>query len=73
MESSTSTFCGFYYAMYSLSQEQLLELTDCRRETIVRLEKGLYNPSLQLAYNIAKVFDVKIEDLFWFEDDDDEE
>lgn len=61
-----------YRRKKGLSQEQLAEMTDCRRETIVRLEKGMYNPSLKLAYDIAKVFDVKIEDLFWFEPDEDE-
>lgn len=39
-----------------------------RRETILFLEKGKYNPSLKLAYDIAKVLDSKIEDVFIFED-----
>lgn len=55
-----------YRKQKGLSQEQLAELTDCRRETIVRLEKGMYNPSLKLAYDIAKVFQVPIEDIFTF-------
>ncbi len=41
-----------------------------RRETIVFLEKGKYNPSLRLAYRIARVFNAKIEDVFIFEDED---
>lgn len=57
-----------YRKAKGLSQEQLAELTDCRRETIVRLEKGLYNPSLRLAHDIAKVFKVPIEKIFIYED-----
>ena len=40
-----------------------------RRETIVHLENGKYNPSLKLAMDIAKVFDVSVEDLFEFTED----
>ena len=40
-----------------------------RRETIIRLEKGQYNPSLKLALDIAKVFETTVEDLFKFEDE----
>lgn len=58
-----------YRKQLGLSQEQLATLTDCRRETIVRLEKGMYNPSLKLAYDIAKVFNVPIEEIFHFEED----
>lgn len=58
-----------YRKQLGLSQEQLAQLTDCRRETIVRLEKGMYNPSLKLAYDIAKVFNVPIEEIFKFEED----
>ncbi len=55
-----------YRKTKGLSQERLAELTGCRRETIVRLEKGLYNPSLKLAHDIAKVFKVPIEKIFIF-------
>lgn len=41
-----------------------------RRETIVFLEKGKYNPSLKLAHDIAKVFSVGVEEVFVFEDDE---
>lgn len=53
-----------------ISQEELAILVGIRRETISRLEKGLYNPSLRLAYDIAKVFNVPIEVLFEFYDED---
>lgn len=51
-----------------LTQEDLAKTAGVRRETIVFLEQGKYNPSLNLAYNIAKSLRVKIEDLFIFED-----
>jgi putative transcriptional regulator len=56
-----------YRAKYNLTQEELAEKAGVRRETIVFLEKGKYNPSLKLAYEISKVLNAKIEDLFYFE------
>ena len=46
------------------------ELVGARRETIVHLENGRYNPSLKLAMDIAKVFRVTVEDLFEFVDEE---
>lgn len=54
-------------AKYELTQQDLADKVGVRRETIVFLEKGKYNPSLKLAYDIAKVFDSTIEDLFIFD------
>lgn len=51
-------------------QSELAELVGARRETIVHLENGRYNPSLKLAMDIAKVFHVTVEDLFEFTDDE---
>ncbi|MCB0649101.1 MAG: helix-turn-helix transcriptional regulator [Saprospiraceae bacterium] len=50
-----------------LTQIDLALKVGVRRETIVFLEKGKYNPSLKLAYDIAKVFNMKIEDVFFLE------
>ena len=50
----------------NLTQLDLAKLVDVRRETIVFLEKGKYNPSLKLAYDISKVFKLKIEEIFIF-------
>ena len=50
----------------NLTQLDLAKLVDVRRETIVFLEKGKYNPSLKLAYDISKVFKLKIEEVFIF-------
>ena len=47
-------------------QSELAEMVGARRETIVHLENGKYNPSLKLAMDIAKVFGVTVEDLFVF-------
>ena len=51
-----------------MSQDKLADLVGVRRETIVHLEAGKYNPSLKLAFDIAKVFKVPIEDIFTFRD-----
>lgn len=55
-----------FRARLGLTQEELARKVNVRRETIVFLEKNKYNPSLKLAYDIARVFDVKIEDIFLF-------
>jgi putative transcriptional regulator len=56
-----------FRARYNLTQEDLAKKVGVRRETIVFLEKGKYNPSLQLAHNVARVLKGKIEELFIFE------
>lgn len=53
---------------YDMKQEELAAKVGVRRETIGNLEKGKYNPSLVLAWNIAKIFDVAIEEIFTVED-----
>ena len=50
-----------YRAKHGMKQEDLARITGVRRETIGNLEKGRYNPSLVLAWNIAKAFGVTIE------------
>lgn len=64
------THIGEFRRAHNMKQEELAELVGIRRETISRLEKGLYNPSLKLAYDIAKVFGVRIEMMFEFEEDE---
>jgi putative transcriptional regulator len=56
-------------ARYNLTQEELAKKVGVRRETIVFLERGKYNPSLKLAHDVAKVLDTTIEELFIFDDD----
>lgn len=52
---------------HSLTQGELAKKVNIRRETIVFLEKGKYNPSLKLAHSIAQVFGKTIEEIFIFE------
>ena len=56
-----------YRARFDLKQARRVGV---RRETIGNLEKGRYNPSLVLAWNIAKVFGVPIEEIFTVEGDE---
>ncbi|MBU3186834.1 helix-turn-helix transcriptional regulator [Clostridium estertheticum] len=51
-----------------MKQAELAKLVEVRRETIVHLENGRYNPSLKLAMDIAKVFNTTVEELFKFVD-----
>lgn len=63
-----STKLKEYREAKGLKQADLAELVGVRRETIVNLEKGKYNPSLKLAMDIAKVFHTMVEELFFFDD-----
>lgn len=55
-----------YRAKLNLTQDQLANLVGVRRETIVFLEAGKYNPSLKLAHDVAKVLKTSIDILFIF-------
>lgn len=57
-----------YREKNGIKQAELAEMVNARRETIVHLENGKYNPSLKLAMDIAKVFGVTVEDIFEFTD-----
>jgi len=57
-------------ARYDLTQEDLARKVGVRRETILYLEKGKYNPSVKLAYDVAKVLKTTIDDLFIFVDEE---
>ncbi len=56
-------------ARNNFTQLELAQKVNVRRETIVFLEKGKYNPSLKLAYDISNLFKKKIEEVFLFDDD----
>jgi len=56
-----------YRARADMTQEDLAKRVGVRRETILFLEKGKYNPSLALAHRISREFDVGIEELFIFD------
>ena len=55
-------------ARYDLTQEDLAKKVGVRRETILFMEKGKYNPSLQLAHDVAKALNTTIDELFIFKD-----
>ena len=58
-----------FRARYNLTQEELARKVGVRRETILYIEKGKYNPSVKLAYRIAKALNTTVEELFIFEED----
>ncbi len=53
-----------------IKQEELGKLLGVSRQTISSLENGRYNPSIMLAFKIAKLFDLTIEDIFIYEEDE---
>jgi len=55
-----------FRARYDLTQEDLARKVGVRRETILFIEKGKYNPSLKLAYDIAQALNTTIDELFIF-------
>ena len=55
-----------YRVLKDLTQEQLAAQVGVRRETIMRLEKAQYNPSLKLAIDIARIVEAPIEEIFVF-------
>lgn len=55
-----------YRAKLQLTQENLADLVGVRRETVVFLEQGKYNPSLKLAHDVAVVLKTSIDNLFIF-------
>ncbi len=56
-----------FRAKYNMTQEDLARKVGVRRETIVFLEKGKYNPSLNLAHEVARTLKTTIDELFTFE------
>ncbi|NVO67281.1 helix-turn-helix transcriptional regulator [Methanofollis tationis] len=59
-----------YRAKIGITQEELAARVGVRRETVVFLEKGKYNPSLKLAWRVAQELGARIEDLFIFGEED---
>jgi putative transcriptional regulator len=56
-----------FRAMRDLTQEDLAKEIGVTRQTVIAIEKGKYNPSLELAFKLARYFDTSIEDIFVFE------
>jgi len=59
-----------YRAIHNLTQEELARKISVTRKTVNSIEGGKYNPSIDVAYKIAKLFHVTIEELFCFEDEE---
>lgn len=57
-----------FRAKHNLTQEKLAEMVGVRRETIIFLEQGKYNPSLKLAHNVAKALETTIDEIFIFDE-----
>jgi putative transcriptional regulator len=56
------------WARYDMTQEDLAKAVGVTRQTIIYLEKGTYNPSLELAYRVAKALKTTLDDLYTFEE-----
>lgn len=56
--------------MFNLTQQDLAEKVTVSRQTIISLENGKYNPSIFLAYKISRVFNLSIEEVFIFGEED---
>ncbi len=56
-------------AKLGINQAELGKLADVSRQTISSIERGKYNPSVTLALKIAKIFNVSVEDIFVYEED----
>ncbi|WP_342543064.1 helix-turn-helix transcriptional regulator [Paenisporosarcina sp. FSL H8-0542] len=54
----------------NMTQDDLSEKLDVSRQTIISLEKGRYNPSINLAFKLARLFSCTIEDLFVYEEEE---
>ena len=59
-------------ARYRMSQEELARRVGVTRQTIIAIENGKYLPSLKLAFKIARVFGMKIEDIFIYNEEEED-
>ena len=57
-----------FRAKHNITQEKLAQIVGVRRETVIFLEQGKYNPSLRLAHNVAKALETSIDELFICDD-----
>lgn len=61
-----------YRARINVNQQEMGRLVGVSRQTISQIERGDYSPSVTLALKIAKVFDVRVEDIFDYVEDENE-
>ena len=57
-----------FRTMHEMTQENLADKLMVTRQTVISIEKGQYDPSLPLAFRIARLFDARIEDIFIYDD-----
>jgi transcriptional regulator, XRE family len=57
-----------FRAMHDMTQEDVAKAARTSRQTINAIERDKYNPSLELAFKLSRIFDVKIEEIFFYED-----
>ena len=62
-----------YRAKIGVNQQQMGKMAGVSRQTISQIESGDQSPSVTLALKIAKVFDASVEDIFWYEEEDENE
>lgn len=58
-----------YRAMHDMTQEELAELLRVTRRTVNSIERGKYNPSIEVAFRIAKLFNVPVEEIFQLDEE----
>jgi putative transcriptional regulator len=56
-----------FRAMHDITQESLAGMLGVTRQTVISIESGRYDPSIELAFRIARLFNVSIEDVFTYE------
>lgn len=62
-----------YRAKINVNQQEMGALAGVSRQTISQIERGDYSPSVTLALKIAKVFEASVDDIFWYEEDENDE
>lgn len=58
-----------YRAMHDMTQEELAELLRVTRRTVNSIERGKYNPSIEVAFRIARLFNVPVEEIFQLDEE----
>lgn len=66
----TNSIRALRFAHGELTQAELAERVGVTRQTIIAIEQGRYSPSLEMAFQIAKVFDVAIDSVFQYDNSD---
>lgn len=64
----TNTIRALRFAAGEMTQAELAERVGVTRQTIIAIEQGRYSPSLEMAFQIARVFEVRLEDVFQYDD-----